>query len=97
MPSVNVSGESSSFSYSPYGSSSGLHTKDDSDGKPVKASSKSNRRSKILTDFEVLPEDVIVDSKSTGTIQRGRPPPSPLNLRQVCLNVCMQNSCNIFN
>ncbi|EDW24393.1 GL24126 [Drosophila persimilis] len=51
---------------------------------PTKSSSsKSLRRSKAFSDFEVLPEDHVAEIKST-TSRRQKLPPSPLNLNQVC-------------
>ncbi|KAH8384079.1 hypothetical protein KR009_012013 [Drosophila setifemur] len=50
---------------------------------PAKSSSsKSLRRSRAFSDFEVLPEDHVAEIKSTST-RRQRLPPSPLNLNQV--------------
>ncbi|KAH8278762.1 hypothetical protein KR018_008907 [Drosophila ironensis] len=50
---------------------------------PAKSSSsKSLRRSKAFSDFEVLPEDHVADIKSTSS-RRHKLPPSPLNLNQV--------------
>ncbi|BFF91129.1 uncharacterized protein DMAD_09485 [Drosophila madeirensis] len=51
---------------------------------PTKSSSsKSLRRSKAFSDFEVLPEDHVAEIKSTSS-RRQKLPPSPLNLNQVC-------------
>ncbi|XP_032592946.1 uncharacterized protein LOC6563949 isoform X2 [Drosophila grimshawi] len=47
------------------------------------ASTKSLRRSKAFSDFEVLPEDHVADIKSTSS-RRNKFPPSPLNLNQEC-------------
>ncbi|KPU80102.1 uncharacterized protein Dana_GF16676, isoform B [Drosophila ananassae] len=50
---------------------------------PAKSSSsKSLRRSKAFSDFEVLPEDHVAEIKSTSS-RRQKLPPSPLNLNQV--------------
>ncbi|KAH8356083.1 hypothetical protein KR200_010024 [Drosophila serrata] len=46
------------------------------------ASSKSLRRSKAFSDFEVLPEDHVAEIKATSS-RRQKLPPSPLNLSQV--------------
>ncbi|XP_016987087.2 uncharacterized protein LOC108050101 isoform X1 [Drosophila rhopaloa] len=50
---------------------------------PAKSSSsKSLRRSKAFSDFEVLPEDHVAEIKATSS-RRQKLPPSPLNLNQV--------------
>ncbi|XP_043654378.1 uncharacterized protein LOC122620812 isoform X1 [Drosophila teissieri] len=50
---------------------------------PTKSSSsKSLRRSKAFSDFEVLPEDHVAEIKATSS-RRQKVPPSPLNLNQV--------------
>ncbi|XP_032577171.1 uncharacterized protein LOC6607289 isoform X2 [Drosophila sechellia] len=50
---------------------------------PTKSSSsKSLRRSKAFSDFEVLPEDHVAEIKATSS-RRQKMPPSPLNLNQV--------------
>ncbi|KAH8232290.1 hypothetical protein KR032_003730 [Drosophila birchii] len=46
------------------------------------SSSKSLRRSKAFSDFEVLPEDHVAEIKATSS-RRQKLPPSPLNLSQV--------------
>ncbi|XP_065721264.2 uncharacterized protein [Drosophila suzukii] len=46
------------------------------------SSSKSLRRSKAFSDFEVLPEDHVAEIKATSS-RRQKLPPSPLNLNQV--------------
>lgn len=63
------------FPTSPSGQCFG-YCRDENDFKMSKCSLKSSRKSKILSDFESLPEGVVVDSKTN----YNKLPPSPLNL-----------------
>ncbi|XP_055902825.1 uncharacterized protein LOC129938998 [Eupeodes corollae] len=77
----NIS-ESSEHKNSPTTSQSSLDRLVDSVKKPTKSSSlKGIRKSKIVSDFEALPEDVIVDITSRPKREKTLPSPLNLNLR----------------